>query len=345
MQERGRGVGSRVWIALMCVALIVIGCEIEETDLPARGVVRVIATDSASGEAITGAAVYMDNQLQNETTPAVFSNVVEGMHQIRVRPAPGSGYAEQAQSVDLVPPDTAQAHVEFPPPDTSIANNHQVWIEANEDGAVVLLNDQLSANTTPAYLVLSPGETFISLYAPGMRLMEPEFHLLDAQAGMLDTLTFSLEPADSGNQAGVLPVGFSLPSYTGTAFDGGPYSAAQYRGRVLLLNFWFADCEPCRDEFPALEQVYQEHRADGFRILALNAGYQNDDLGDFEDIRNIGLTFPLLYVENWQEIIFTQYEVGAFPTNILVGPDGVIEARFGATTYDDLKSRVEALLP
>src|SRR4029079_1206430 len=59
---------------------------------------------------------------------------------------------------------------------------------------------------------------------------------------------------------------FSLPDYP----DRKPVSLADYRGKVVLINFWYPSCGPCRGEFPTLQRVLDKYRDRGFAILSLN---------------------------------------------------------------------------
>jgi len=51
---------------------------------------------------------------------------------------------------------------------------------------------------------------------------------------------------------------------------GATIDLADYRGKVVLLNFWATWCEPCRDEMPSLELLAQRHENDGVTVLAIN---------------------------------------------------------------------------
>ncbi|MDP9043906.1 MAG: TlpA family protein disulfide reductase [Pseudomonadota bacterium] len=77
------------------------------------------------------------------------------------------------------------------------------------------------------------------------------------------------------------------PSISGTLLDGSAFSTPQYKGKVLLLNFWATWCGPCRDEMPAIDAYYQAHRARGFEVLALST----DDLKNEDKVREAAKPF------------------------------------------------------
>ena len=51
--------------------------------------------------------------------------------------------------------------------------------------------------------------------------------------------------------------------------DGKQISLKDFRGKIVLLNFWASWCAPCREEMPAMEKLYQEYRDQNFVILAV----------------------------------------------------------------------------
>lgn len=64
-----------------------------------------------------------------------------------------------------------------------------------------------------------------------------------------------------------------VPAYTGTSLTGSPIKLSSYRGKILVLNFWWSDCSPCRAEAPTLEVAYQRYHPHGVDFLG-------DDVGD-----------------------------------------------------------------
>jgi len=114
-----------------------------------------------------------------------------------------------------------------------------------------------------------------------------------------------------------------------------------YRGKVVLINFWRAECGPCLREMPEHEEVYQALKDRGFEILAINAG-QSDAVVRGAG-RRLGVTYPLLSDE--LEITARRYRVVAVPTLVLIDKEGVVrEWRPGPMSPDELEEKVVALL-
>ncbi|MBP6679293.1 MAG: TlpA family protein disulfide reductase, partial [Paracoccus sp.] len=64
-----------------------------------------------------------------------------------------------------------------------------------------------------------------------------------------------------------------VPDTNFTDPEGGTHSLADYRGKVVLLNFWATWCAPCREEMPSLDALQAELGGDDFQVVAIAAGH------------------------------------------------------------------------
>jgi len=115
---------------------------------------------------------------------------------------------------------------------------------------------------------------------------------------------------------------------TGTTSEGAKFDLAQYKGKVVLVDFWATWCGPCRELIPDLKEMYQKYHAEGFEIVGVDLDSTPSDLSDFLDkeklpwINVVGeekdgqLQFPLA----------EKYGIQAIPATFLVGKDGKIAA-------------------
>jgi len=65
-------------------------------------------------------------------------------------------------------------------------------------------------------------------------------------------------------------VGKKAPDFTLTDLKGKEHRLAALKGKVVLLNFWYSACAPCRRETPDLTAIYRLHQKDGLEILGIN---------------------------------------------------------------------------
>ena len=143
-----------------------------------------------------------------------------------------------------------------------------------------------------------------------------------------------LKKSDEALQPGEAVPATSLPRLDGE----GNGSIADYRGRWVLVNVWASWCTPCRDESPALERFYQEHRGPRFTVLGIDFEDVSDDALGF--ISRYGIAYPQLRDGSGD---FSQDELGTtgVPESFLVGPDGkLVLHRLGPVTRDYLDSNV-----
>ncbi|MBM7507918.1 thiol-disulfide isomerase/thioredoxin [Nocardioides salarius] len=154
--------------------------------------------------------------------------------------------------------------------------------------------------------VAAPGPAQIDVDTPALREAK-------AEAGIEDC-----RPGDGA------PVEGGLPELELACFGGGPaVDLATLRG-PLVLNAWFATCAPCKRELPVLQDFYAQH---GDRVDVLGVDFADPITeGAMELLVESGVTYP--------QVADTEGELGldpvvravAFPTTVLVGADGAVEA-------------------
>jgi thiol-disulfide isomerase/thioredoxin/Tfp pilus assembly protein PilF len=141
--------------------------------------------------------------------------------------------------------------------------------------------------------------------------------------------------------AATLAPAFTLPGYP----DRRNVSLADYKGRVVLLNFFYLSCGPCRGEFPALQRVLDKYADRGFAILSINVMAEERDLVVPYFTKNRFGFRPVEATAEWAELAFG---VRGFPTNLLVDADGRIVFRPGIVRSPreqrTLELQVESLL-
>ena len=145
-------------------------------------------------------------------------------------------------------------------------------------------------------------------------------------------------------------LGGKMPDMTFTTPDGskiGLYDLLEEK-KLVVLNFWFADCGWCRKEFPVMEVSYQRHRED-VEILALNPYDSQEVIAAFQTENS--LSFPMA---SCTEDLTMAFGVNGYPTSVCIDREGTIslihagaitdpavfDAIFDAYTKEDYRSRV-----
>lgn len=125
---------------------------------------------------------------------------------------------------------------------------------------------------------------------------------------------------------------------------GGSAALGDYAGSVVLLNFWATWCKPCEDEMPAMQRLYTAlGGGDGFELLAVSVDAGDEEVEAFRERLAIG--FPIL--RDPDRRVATRYQSLRFPESFLIGPDGVVAARFiGPREWDapEYEARIRELL-
>ena len=116
--------------------------------------------------------------------------------------------------------------------------------------------------------------------------------------------------------------GKPAPAFTLKTFDGKPVSLADFRGRVVLLDFWGTFCPPCMAALPELQALHDRHAARGFAVVGVTV----DDRPALVKKATAKLTYPIVQATPQ---VWSAYKVNALPSLVLVDREGKIVKRFG----------------
>lgn len=132
--------------------------------------------------------------------------------------------------------------------------------------------------------------------------------------GLLITVFAATSLASSGLEGQVAP-DFALKSSTGENLR-----LSEYRGNVVMINFWATWCGPCRQEMPLLDQLYARYERVGFSLLGVNI--DDDSRRAMQMIEDLGISFPVLF--DARKEVSKLYEVEAMPVTVLVDREGYV---------------------
>ena len=108
------------------------------------------------------------------------------------------------------------------------------------------------------------------------------------------------------------------PDFTLLDPAGKNVSLKDFRGTLVMLNFWATWCAPCREEMPAMERLYQEFKNKGFVIVAVDVKDKKTDALAF--IKELKLTYPVVFDPEGEVAVL--YGAWGLPATYLIGPKG-----------------------
>lgn len=121
--------------------------------------------------------------------------------------------------------------------------------------------------------------------------------------------------------------GIQAPDFTLTALNGMAWNLERMRGNIVLVNFWASWCEPCRQEIPQLQQLYERHSDDGLVVV----GVSDEDPGKARQfLEEHGIGYPSLHDDAGS--VMQSYQITAIPTSLIIGRDGQLLRRMEGYT-------------
>src|SRR3990170_5694411 len=134
--------------------------------------------------------------------------------------------------------------------------------------------------------------------------------------------------------------GDGAPDFTITDIDGCEFKLSNYRGMVVLLEFFSSLCSRCRDEVAQLKQLYQIYSQDALVIFSISKE-TNATLRNFRDTYQI----PWRIASDPQSVVFNKYDVTTVVTLFIVDQGGCIYYRkVGYTDAATLKAKLDSLI-
>lgn len=141
-----------------------------------------------------------------------------------------------------------------------------------------------------------------------------------------------------------LNVGQKAPDFIAPSLqDAAVVKSADYRGKVLYVDFWASWCGPCVQAFPLLEQLRTELKADGFEVIGVNVDNDISDAKDF--MRKHVVSFPL--VRPVGDEVPTAFGLEGMPYGVVIDRNGVVRSLhigLRASKMPELKKQIRELL-
>lgn len=121
----------------------------------------------------------------------------------------------------------------------------------------------------------------------------------------------------------VTALGAIAPNFTQKDVNGKSVSLSDYKGKLVLVEFWASWCSPCRAESPNLLKQYAAFKAKGFEILGVSV--DGDKAKWLDAIKKDGLTWTQVSdLKGWDNDARKVYGISGVPANFLISPEGKI---------------------
>jgi peroxiredoxin len=117
---------------------------------------------------------------------------------------------------------------------------------------------------------------------------------------------------------GAIAPNSAAPDFTLKAQSGKAVTLAQFKGQVVMLNFWASWCGPCRQEMPLLDSIYKKYNKVGFTMIGVNVEPDSKAANDW--LKQTPVSFPILY--DTDSKVSTLYDVAGMPSTVVIDRKG-----------------------
>jgi peroxiredoxin len=137
--------------------------------------------------------------------------------------------------------------------------------------------------------------------------------------------------------------GGPAPAFTLTALSGGQTALSQYKGQVVLVNFWATWCGPCQQEMPLLDQMYKKYKPAGFTLIGVNVDKEEPAVKEL--LARKPVSFPVLLDPANQ--VSKAYHVDEMPSSVIIDRKGdirYIHRGYRPGDENDYQDRIRQLI-
>ena len=153
-----------------------------------------------------------------------------------------------------------------------------------------------------------------------------------------------LDRRSAGDGAVHRIVGKPAPDLSTTTWDGEPFTLADQRGRVVVLNFWAEWCAPCKSEMPAFQAIAAEGDPS---VVIVGVDIKTDQEERARElVAELGITYPILHDAGGDNPNLGPIErafgsLDSYPMTIFIRPDGTVDAvRIGEMDRTEIEDRI-----
>ena len=146
----------------------------------------------------------------------------------------------------------------------------------------------------------------------------------------------------NGSDAAVLTSNMA-PDFTLLTLDGNEVSLSDFKGQVVVINYWATWCPPCVREIPRLLRISEQYRDQGVVVLGVNTTWQDDRAKVEQFVREKAMRYPVL-LESTSDVA-EQYRVRLMPTTFIIDRSGrIVHSKVGEVDEATLEGQIKTLI-
>jgi peroxiredoxin len=129
------------------------------------------------------------------------------------------------------------------------------------------------------------------------------------------------------------------PDFSMSDLNGNTVKLADFKGKVLLIDFWASWCLPCKKSMPHIIDLYNKRTDSSFTVIAVNVDEDRSKINDFAKSINAEFPFPVIFDK--ESKLPDLYHIEGMPTTIIIDKEGII--RFKETGFtDEIKEKMDS---
>ena len=271
-------------------------------------------------------------QLKNPDSNLLQGHIFHSPHLIDGRPDLGS----KAKYIDIAKYSNLPIYILLPQFGTKFVRSKEILTQLKQGGSTVFMQHltgvgygfHMKESSKLSKLGIKAKKHLASTYHQAIQLMKTvesaKIITTNKNLNTVAKVTFSEPILQKYNGKQHMPL--RLKALNGKVVD-----ISDYKGQVVLVNFWASWCNPCVVEIPSLVRLQQKFNPKEFKIITINVAEPQNKINKF--IKKVKFNLPILLDDNGQ--VVKKWGVYAYPSNFLIDRNGIIRYGYrGALKWD-----------